>query len=108
MDLGTDDNIANEPLETIQEILRCRECDNSINVKMIIEMAGSRQGDNYMSLVKRLVVSGTHNKNQNENGKNFVIFFLGKVRVREIMRSLGHFMQWGNLVVIADWRCLRT
>lgn len=69
MDLGLDDTVPNEPLETIQEILRCRECDNSIDVKMIIEVAGSREGDNYMSLVKRLIVSGAHNKNQNENGK---------------------------------------
>lgn len=69
MDLGLDDGVPNERLETIQEILRCRECDNSIDLKMIIEVAGSRDGDNYMSLVKRLIVSGSHNKNQNENGK---------------------------------------
>lgn len=67
--MNSDDAIANEPLETIQEILRCCECDNSIAVKMILEVAGSREGDNYMSLVKRLIVSGTQNKNQNDNGE---------------------------------------
>lgn len=54
--------------ETIEQILRFHECDGSILVKMIIVTAGSQEGDNYMSVVKRVIVSGTHNKNQNQNG----------------------------------------
>lgn len=75
MDSKTNDAIDNERKETIQEILRYFECDNSILVKMIIEMAGSKDGDNYMSVVKRLIVSGTHDTNQNENG-NFLFLHL--------------------------------
>lgn len=56
-----------ESKETIEQILRFHECDESILVKMIVVMAGSQEGDNYMSVVKRLIVSGTHDKNQNQN-----------------------------------------
>lgn len=58
-----------ESEETIEQILRFYECDDSILVKMIIEMPGSQEGDNYMSVVKRLIVSGTHDQNQNQNGR---------------------------------------
>lgn len=62
------DSIETESKETIEQILRFHECDDSIFVKMIVVMAGSQDGDNYMSVVKRLIVSGTHDKNQNQNG----------------------------------------
>lgn len=62
------DSIEIESKETIEQILRFHECDGSILVKMIVETAGSQEGDNYMSVVKRLIVSGTHDKNQNHNG----------------------------------------
>lgn len=69
MDSKTANNsIETENKETIEQILHFYECDDSILVKMIIVMAGSQEGDNYMSVVKRLIVSGTHNKNQNQNG----------------------------------------
>lgn len=63
-----DTKTESESNETIEQILRFSECDSSILVKMIVEMAGSGAGDNYMSVVKRLIVSGTHDKNQNQNG----------------------------------------
>lgn len=63
-----DTKMESESKETIEQILRFYECDSSILVKMIVEMAGSQDGDNYMSVVKRLIVSGTHDKNQNQNG----------------------------------------
>lgn len=62
------DSIESESSETIEQILRFYECDESIMVKMIAVSAGSQAGDNYMSVVKRLIVSGTHDKNQNQNG----------------------------------------
>lgn len=63
------DSIEAERQETIEQILRYHECDDSIRVKMIVTMAGSQLGDNYMSVVKRLIVSGTHDTNQNHNGR---------------------------------------
>lgn len=63
------DSIESECKETIEQILRFYECDDSIFVKMVVAMAGSQEGDNYMSVVKRLIVSGTHDQNQNQNGK---------------------------------------
>lgn len=62
------ESMETESKETIEQILRFYECDDSILVKKIIVMAGSQDGDNYMSVVKRLIVSGTHDQNQNQNG----------------------------------------
>lgn len=62
------DTIEMESKETIEQILRFHECDNSIVVKIIVVLRGSKDGDNYMSVVKRLIVSGTQEKNQNQNG----------------------------------------
>lgn len=66
------DSIETESRETIEQILRFHENDDSIQVKMIVVMAGSKEGDNYMSVVKRLIVSGTHDQNQNQNGNYFI------------------------------------
>lgn len=65
------DSIQTECKETIEQILQFYECDSSIQLKMMIETAGSNTGDNYMSVVKRLIVSGCHDtsQNQNQNGK---------------------------------------
>lgn len=63
------DSIQTECKETIEQILQFYECDSSILLKMMIETAGSKGGDNYMSVVKRLIVSGCHDTNQNQNGK---------------------------------------
>lgn len=73
--MDSSESIENESKETIEQILRYYECDDSIFVKMIICMAGSQDGDNYMSVVKRLIVTGTHDKNQNENGNYAVVVF---------------------------------
>lgn len=78
-----DSKTANDSIETenkaaIEQILRFHECDESILVKMIIVMAGSQEGDNYMSVVKRLIVSGTHDKNQNRNGMHCKSYKLSK------------------------------
>lgn len=64
------DSVETESQETIEQILRYYECD-SIRLRKIVAMAGCQQGDNYMSVVKRIIVSGTHDKNQNHNGKLF-------------------------------------
>lgn len=62
------DSMEGESKETIEQILRFYECDPSILVQKIVCLAGSKDGDNYMSVVKRLIVSGAHDKNQNQNG----------------------------------------
>lgn len=75
------DSMEGECKETIEQILRFYECDPSILVQKIVCLAGSKDGDNYMSVVKRLIVSGTHDKNQNQNGMyypNFSYYFYAK------------------------------
>lgn len=70
------DGMEGENKETIEQILRFYECDPSILVQKIVCLAGSKDGDNYMSVVKRLIVSGQHDKNQNQNGMIKLIIFL--------------------------------
>lgn len=56
--------IETETKENIENLLRYYECDDSILVDSIKCMAGSRDGDNYMSVVKRVLVKGRQNNNQ--------------------------------------------
>lgn len=71
--MGSDDIvdiIENETKENIQNLLRYYEYDDSICIDSIKCMPGSRAGDNYMSIVKRIIVTGK----QNNNGKNIILF----------------------------------
>lgn len=68
--------IETETKENIENLLRYYECDESILVDSIKCMAGSREGDNYMSVVKRILVRGRHNNNQSgECTTHFVCAF---------------------------------
>jgi hypothetical protein len=49
--------IENEKLENVERILRDRY-DSSVRLDGIECNAGSRQGDNYMSIIKRIFVHG--------------------------------------------------
>jgi len=49
--------IEDEKLENVERILRERY-DSSIRLDGIKSSAGSRQGDNYMSIIKRIFVHG--------------------------------------------------
>lgn len=84
------DAMEGENKETIEQILRFYECDPSILVQKIVCLAGSKDGDNYMSVVKRLIVSGQHDKNQNQNGMYwvFVLSFFVVVFVLVVVCSL--------------------
>lgn len=62
------DVIANETKENIENLLRYYECDDSICIDSIKCMPGSRSGDNYMSVVKRIIVSGSQKHNNNDDG----------------------------------------
>lgn len=92
------DSIETENKETIEQILRFHECDESIMVKMIIVMEGASEGDNYMSIVKRLIISGTHNKNQNQNGmqtKN-----VDKLKLNRLRTFMSPFIVILTIVII--------
>lgn len=60
--------IENETKENIENLLRFYECDDSLIVDSIKCMAGSKSGDNYMSVVKRIIVKGR--QNNNDTGKS--------------------------------------
>lgn len=54
-----------ETKENIENLLRYSECDDSIKIDTIKCVPGSKEGDNYMSVVKRITVTGKQNNNQN-------------------------------------------
>lgn len=56
----------NENIETICEILRCYTNDNTLQVIDIQCSPGSKDGDNYMSLIKRINVKIKTNNNSGE------------------------------------------
>jgi hypothetical protein len=49
--------IEDEKLENIERILRNR-FDSTVRLDNVQTFAGSRQGDNYMSIIKRIFVRG--------------------------------------------------
>lgn len=68
--------ITTESKETIEQILKFHECDDTIKVQQIKLSPGSREGDNYMSVVKRLTVCGSSSdQNHNKNGKYIFLLF---------------------------------
>ncbi|CRK96955.1 CLUMA_CG010320, isoform A, partial [Clunio marinus] len=56
-------NKFSESVETVQNILRYSHDDNSLTVTRIICEPGSKDGDNYMSLIKRVKVTVKANNN---------------------------------------------
>lgn len=62
-----------ESLESMQRILRISEKDATLTVDRVDCSAGSRKGDNYMSVVKRVYVVGKKNENR---GLCFLLFSL--------------------------------
>lgn len=59
-------NEFSENIETVQEILRRYHGDNELEVSEIECIPGSKDGDNYMSLIKRIVVKIKTNNNAGE------------------------------------------
>lgn len=59
-------NEFSEKLQTIQEILRCSFADKSLQVISLQCDPGSKDGDNFMSLIKRIVAII---KTSNNSGK---------------------------------------
>ena len=59
-------NEFSENIETVQEILRRYHGDNELQVSEIQCMPGSKDGDNYMSLIKRIMVKIKTNNNAGE------------------------------------------
>lgn len=53
-----------ENKENIEKILKDFEGNDTIRVKHIECLAGCKDGDNYMSVVKRIIANGTYNNKQ--------------------------------------------
>lgn len=58
MDFDTEDSGENENVAFIEKVLQSCENDLSIKIDSVECEPGSRQGDNYMSLIKRAAVQG--------------------------------------------------
>lgn len=66
--------VENENINDIENILRIFECDKSILLNTLKCLSGSRQGDNYMSVVKRVIVAGTYKTEKLGNFSSFSSF----------------------------------
>lgn len=55
-----------EHKDNIEQILREFDNNDSISVGCVECLAGCKDGDNYMSVVKRIIVHGKYNENQGE------------------------------------------
>lgn len=78
-----------EDRESIEKLLRFSETDESIVLSSIECSPGSRLGDNYMSIVKRVRVRGR--RNGNEGNIEYVRAFRGQSCIHAITRSLRTF-----------------
>lgn len=62
-----------ESLETVENILKCHHGDNGLQIRAVDCAAGSQEGDNYMSVIKRILVKGKFHNNAGKcvhiNGK---------------------------------------
>lgn len=67
---NTEDVVVNnefiESLETIENILKYYHGDSGLQVRTLDCAAGTQEGDNYMSVIKRIIVKG---KFHNSTGK---------------------------------------
>lgn len=59
-------NEFSENIATVQEILRRHHGDSELKVTEIVCCAGSKDGDNYMSLIKRIMATIRANNNSGE------------------------------------------
>lgn len=50
--------------ENVEKILRDFECNESIYIDKVKCVPGCKDGDNYMSVVKRIIISGKFNENE--------------------------------------------
>lgn len=57
-----------EKLETIQKVLQEYYRDYHLQVNFINCEPGSKTGDNYMSIIKRIAVKGTRKNHSGESG----------------------------------------
>lgn len=72
--MADDESIENEDKDCIEKILRnIGDCEN-VELDMIKCMPGSRQGDNYMSVVKRIILKGRHGSRSGKCKYRFLCF----------------------------------
>lgn len=89
--LVMENGIEGENRRNIEKILRNFEQNPSISLSKVDSSAGSKEGDNYMSVVKRVVTKGKFNDNQGLY-TNFLLFLFTMTR---------HFLEILKVVLIS-------
>lgn len=72
--MDINEEVENESIQELECILRKWENDDTLALSQIECLPGSRQGDNYMSIIKRVKVEGKWKNN--ENGKLYGFFVI--------------------------------
>lgn len=73
--MDINEEVENESIQELERILRKWENDDTLVLSQIECLPGSRQGDNYMSIIKRVKIEGKWKNNENGKFVILVTFF---------------------------------
>ncbi|XP_058447777.1 uncharacterized protein LOC131428120 isoform X1 [Malaya genurostris] len=82
---GADDSCSQERREGVEKLLKLSENDAQLTVDSIECLPGSQQGDNYMSIIKRILVRGKRRK-WNGKCKDFFVSLIYKRQITSLQR----------------------
>lgn len=75
-----------EELSCVEKLLKLAENDTHLTVDSIECLPGSQQGDNYMSIIKRILVRGKRRTRTSKKGKEFFISLIYKRQIASLQR----------------------
>lgn len=82
---GPEEDCAQERLDSVEKLLKLSEKDTHLTVASIECLPGSQQGDNYMSIIKRILVRGKR-RTWNGKSKEFFISLIYKRQIASLQR----------------------
>ncbi|XP_055549442.1 uncharacterized oxidoreductase dhs-27 [Wyeomyia smithii] len=82
---GGEEECAQERRESVEKLLKLSENDVHLTVDSIECLPGSQQGDNYMSIIKRILVRGKRRK-WNGKAKEFFVSLIFKRQIASLQR----------------------
>ncbi|XP_055644094.1 uncharacterized protein LOC129780139 [Toxorhynchites rutilus septentrionalis] len=80
-----EEDSSQEQLDSVENVLKLAENDTELTVDSIECLPGSQQGDNYMSIIKRVLVRGKR-RARNRKNKEFFISLIFKRQIVSLQR----------------------
>ncbi|XP_055608059.1 uncharacterized protein LOC129755538 [Uranotaenia lowii] len=87
-EFNNEEETCQERLESVERVLKLSETDSHLltTVDSIECLAGSQQGDNYMSIIKRILVRGKRQAWNSDKKKDFFISLIFKRQIVNLQR----------------------